>query len=315
MILKQKIFSFYIILTFFSSTLFSQNEILTRTKPPSSYQLVPSILNSLVDFSSQNNLLDNLNFEIRNEDIDLSPIIFNLTSYIVNSKNHYNFNLDKSDLPSLLNDTSSFTQVRNKKSNLNYPLEFSLSFKSGRLNIKNHIAKLAFGLEFDVLFPNNIGISYSLLFSNKYVHTTLLPVAFPYALANAIEHLAVVDTLDINTVLDNDTIPSEDLNNSSRIGTALLMSVMLLLIPEGINYNFRYFNDHLRVSPFINPLQVEYIRTINKKRYFGGGIGLMINSILCNKTLKASVYYEHKIHYHNELNPGFLTGFKIGYIW
>ncbi len=168
-----------------------------------------------------------------------------------------------------------------------------LSAKIGHLQIDGYSPRLYGGVEFDVIFPNRIGIHYSFLFGKDYFHMPLAPVG------------------GLFTGIAAGLFFSSSDSTKTGLGTGIIVGLLTAIIPEGISYNIP-ISHKLQIAPYISPLQFEVIRrNNNSKGYAGGAIGIKLHQYLISEKMRLSPYVEMKIHYSKTPNPGFSAGLNV----
>gem|GEM_PF-3355659 len=97
---------------------------------------------------------------------------------------------------------------------------------------------------------------------------------------------------------------------AKKYSAGILGALILGIIPESIGYNFP-LNDRAIVTPYLSPLQFEFIR---EKRadpgniFAGGGIGCRMHFLTKNEALRLSPHVEYKIHYAQPTHYGISAG-------
>jgi len=167
-----------------------------------------------------------------------------------------------------------------------------LAARSGYLSINDYTPRGYGGLELDILAWEKVGIHYSLLFGEKYVHMPLAPVGGVFL------GLAVAGT--------------EDSTGNNRIGPGLVLGLLTAIIPEGISYNIK-LSEKSGLAPYISPLQFEYLKGDGQDSYAGGAVGLRYHQYLGDKQFRISPAIEYKIHYNKNSHGGISAGLNIAY--
>lgn len=179
-----------------------------------------------------------------------------------------------------------------------FPGDLYLSAKTGYTSLKDFDARFGCGVQADYLLNNNLGIHYSLLFGDKFVH------------ANGGPMLGFFIGREI--VNDNDSTD----NVLRDLGSGIFLGALFSIIPESISYNHKIGNKFI-LSPYVSPFQMDFIRDDEQKRgidtYLGGGLGLTASSYLLNGNLKLSLQGEVKIHYNIQPHQGYFIGFMAGW--
>lgn len=168
--------------------------------------------------------------------------------------------------------------------------DVTLSVQGGRLSLTDFSVRNATGINLDFTLGNNIGIHYNFTFGRKYFHAPLAPVGGGYVMG---------------FLLDGD----------ASLGGAFVVALILSVIPEGISYNIP-FNQKTGISPYISPLQFDFIKQENQvsgtDAYAGGAMGLKLNLLAAEK-IRISPFGEYKIHYNRNTHPGLYFGIDVGY--
>jgi len=178
-------------------------------------------------------------------------------------------------------------------SNINAQLkqgDVTISVQGGRLSLRDFSIRNATGINLDFTLGNNIGIHYNISFGRKYFHAPLAPVGGGHVMGFL-------------------------LKGNSSLGGAIAMAALLSLVPEGVSYNIP-FSQKMGVSPYISPLQFDYIKQENQTSgtdsYACGALGLKFN-FLAAEIIRISPFGEYKIHYNKNTHPGIYVGIDLGY--
>lgn len=151
------------------------------------------------------------------------------------------------------------------------------------------------GVQLDAMITDKWSIHYNILGCKRYFHMPLAPFG------------GVFVGLAIGS--------STDSTGSRKIVPGILIGLLTAIIPEGIAYNI-LVNDNLVLSPYVSPLEFEYITNNSQKggtdSYAGGGVGLRSQFLLMNGKLRVSPFAEYKIHYAKNIHNGTLLGVHIG---
>ena len=170
-----------------------------------------------------------------------------------------------------------------------------VSGKMGRLDIEDYTPRLAFGAQLDVMATDHIGLHWSFLGGNRYIHANAGPI--------------------IGVTIGSFIAATDDQNNNN-IGAGILFGILISAIPEGINYEID-LTINSSIAPYISPLQMDYIRNKDQATgvdtFVGLGVGTSLNTYLMQGKIKASIFGEGKVHYFNPGHPGLFYGFSIGY--
>ncbi len=177
-----------------------------------------------------------------------------------------------------------------------YDEGLTVSLETNQIKYENFSLKSGYGLGFQLYLSKHFSLNSHLLFGNNYIHApggiALMAISLTYG------------TFD--GCLDG---------CSSFGGTDEALLILLALIfTEGVSFHL-YPNDKLSLSPFINPLSLDYIHEANKNEsiFLSASAGLRVNFYLAEKIV-ASPYIEYKYMY-TEKEEGFGFGFSIGYIF
>lgn len=151
------------------------------------------------------------------------------------------------------------------------------------------------GVQLDAMITDKWSIHYNILGGKRYFHMPLAPFGGVFV------GLAIGSTTDST--------------GSRKIGAGILFGLLTAIIPEGIAYNI-HMNNNLVLSPYISPLEFEYITNNSQKggtdSYAGGGVGLRSHFLLMNGKFRVSPFAEYKIHYAKNIHNGTLLGVQIG---
>lgn len=168
--------------------------------------------------------------------------------------------------------------------------DISISAQGGRLSLKDYSIRNATGVNLDFTLGNNIGIHYNVSVGRKYFHAPLAPVGGGYVMGFL-------------------------LKGDGSFGGAIVVAALFSLIPEGISYNIT-FNQKIGISPYISPLQFDFIKQENQisgtDAFAGGAMGLKLNLLAAEK-IRISPFGEYKIHYNRNTHPGVYFGIDVGY--
>lgn len=171
--------------------------------------------------------------------------------------------------------------------------EHFVSIKTGQIDLADYTPRFYVGAELDFNFESGFGIHYSLLFGKKYFHMPLAPIG------GAFVGLAIIGGSGSDTT-------------SRKWGAGILIGLLTAAIPEGIHYNIKV-SDAFAITPYISPLQFEYIgrntRSGGQDSFAGGGIGARFHFYLGGARI--SPYAEYKIHYHKYIHNGYSAGINV----
>lgn len=169
--------------------------------------------------------------------------------------------------------------------------DITFSLQGGVLSLNGFEERRPIGVNIDFTLKRNIGMHYNINFGQNYFHAPLAAagtgVAMNYLLGSGIY----------------------------AFGTSFFGGLLFALIPEGISYNIA-FSKHVGFSPYVSPLQFNYIEKRNQTTgtnvYAGGAIGLKFNLILLDN-IRISPFGEFRTHYNREPHLGTYFGIDLGY--
>ncbi len=175
--------------------------------------------------------------------------------------------------------------------------DFVLSATAAETNYNDFALKTSYGLDMQYFVDDNVSLNYSFRLGERYAH---VPAAAPAS--------AIMLFIAFTTANNGDTEVENKLT-----GWGIISGIALALVPEGVSFHLRV-NDHLAVSPYINPLGLEWIREEGvggRDTWLGGSAGAKGNLILGDFVV--APYGEYKKLYGRKGNWGTGAGIAIGY--
>ena len=164
----------------------------------------------------------------------------------------------------------------------------------GQVSLRSFTPRTFGGAELDVMMNDKWGLHWSFHFGKKYIHTPLAPYA----------------GVALGFIIGSTT----DSTGSRNIGAGILFGALMAIIPEGISYNINL--DKSTVSPYISPLQFDFIKNNSQKggtdSYAGGAAGLKFSVFPAEKH-RITFFGEYRIHYYKDIHPGYAVGLKYGF--
>jgi hypothetical protein len=167
-----------------------------------------------------------------------------------------------------------------------------LAARMGHLEINGFGPRVYGGIELEFMIADNFGIHYSILFGKEYFHMPLAPVG------------GILTGLLVGSAFKSDS-------TRNGVGIGIIIGLLTALIPEGISYTIPVAK-RFYIAPYVSPLQFEYLKSDNGQDAFAGGaLGLRVHQYFNAGSFRLSPYFEYKIHYSENIHPGFSTGLNF----
>ena len=171
----------------------------------------------------------------------------------------------------------------------------------GYLMINDYEARPYYGLDFEVMASDRIGLHYSVLFGAGYFHMPIGPMA-------GVVTGGLVMTLGVNAADDIDDL-------GAALGIGGVVFLLTAAIPESVHFHIP-INKEITLVPYVSPLQLEFVRaTRGEDTFMGGGLGCRVNILKNNSKagVRISPNVEYKIHYADNLHPGLSGGLTMAF--
>lgn len=173
--------------------------------------------------------------------------------------------------------------------------------RGGHLDIDGFGPRAFSGFDVEYMFATHLSVHWSVQFGEDYFHMPLGPVGGIFAGLAVAASSANRDTTD----------------TSKGIGTGLFVGLLTSFIPEGMAVHVP-ITPKSAISPYISPLQFEFIRRAKGQDSFAGGAaGMRLHFYADRKytsyQIRITPFVEYKIHYHSDTHPGFIAGGSIAF--
>lgn len=148
------------------------------------------------------------------------------------------------------------------------------------------------GVAFDYMATENVGLHWSVGFGKDYFHMPAGPIGGLFG-----------GFWVGSKVANGDSAESGD-----GIVIGLIAFVVGAVVPEGVSYNVKV-SDQFYVAPYVNPLQIDFMRADQgQDTFFGGSVGVRTNLLVGKSRAKLSPFVEYKMLYSRPGSPGFSAG-------